>query len=161
MEHIIIETIHRHDGYALIDLDNIPVGQDFIVQLLNTLAEHDINVNQMHQITNLQGMIQTQMTVISDHVPAVLQLLDQIDKTTVPALQFHVRDNISRIVLIGSGIRTYSALVAEVFSELERNDVTVAMISTSEMSLAIYVERDLAQQTIELLETRFAQNEHC
>ena len=60
-------------------------------------------------------------------------------------------ENITRIVMIGSGIKTYSHLTAKVFDHFKEQKIRIHMISSSEMSLSIYVETHQASQAMSVL----------
>ncbi|MBN2384911.1 hypothetical protein JXQ70_18715 [bacterium] len=154
LEHITIETVSTYHDYALVSITDVPVGQDSLVTVLSRLAERGINVNQMAQITDQQGLAQLQFTVHAADAPRVCQELEQISEQH-PNLGYSLLEPISRIVLSGSGIRTYSELVVRVLEALEQQKITAHLISTSEMSLSLYVDYDQANQTSMLLEALF------
>ena len=150
LEEIIVQDIRRFDGYALVWMMGIPVGQGHLVHLLEKFAQSGINVNQMLQITDRQGLMQLHITVLDRDLKTVIGGVHNLCNTLKTG-KYGVREQITRIVLIGSGIRTYSHLTTTVFDILEEKKISVYMISSSEMSLSIYIDTQQASHAIILL----------
>ncbi|MFC1854196.1 hypothetical protein ACFL27_28770 [candidate division CSSED10-310 bacterium] len=154
MEEVTIEEVMKFDDFALIWLKNFPVGHGDIVLLLTTLAEQAININQLLQVTDRQGLGQLIFTVPSGGLAAVLVIVERFCHS-MPAVKYGYSQDITRIVLTGSGIRTHSQVAAEILDLLENDDIRMHMIGSSEISLSIYVDREQAEETVNLLRQRF------
>lgn len=152
LEEIIVEDLQCFDNYSLIWMTGLPVGQRHVVRLLKQLADLDINVNQMLQITDRQGLMSQQLIVRTSDFAQVFDKVKNLYQNINTGGEFGICETITRLVLKGSGIKIYSNLTTKVFDVLDEKKIKVHLISSSEMSLSIYIDSQQAAQALSAFE---------
>jgi len=149
LETLIIENIDCYEHFSLFWIKDIPVLKNDIISLLKVLASRNINVNQVLQVTSRQGNIHILFTVPDVH--------REINSSEVQTFSdkfnasWDVHDQITRIVLTGSGIRTHSQVADKIVRIMKNNDLEILMLSSSEVTLSIFVHARQAPRAHELL----------
>jgi aspartate kinase len=65
-------------------------------------------------------------------------------------------DNIARISIVGSGMRSHHGIAASMFQALARNEINIEMISTSEISISCIISHSQVNKAVKALHREFS-----
>ena len=63
--------------------------------------------------------------------------------------------NISRISIVGSGMRSHHGIAAKMFQALAKNKINIDMISTSEISISCIIDQKQTDEAVKILHKAF------
>ena len=80
--------------------------------------------------------------------------MEQI-KEDVPYESLLTDSNISKISIIGVGMRSNAGVAAKMFSILSENNINIDVISTSEIKISILISNEQAEKAVNMLHQSF------
>ena len=80
--------------------------------------------------------------------------MEQI-KDDVPYESLLTDSNISKISIIGVGMRSNAGVAAKMFSILSENNINIDVISTSEIKISILISNEQAEKAVNMLHQSF------
>ena len=80
--------------------------------------------------------------------------MEQI-KEDVPYESLLTDSNISKISIIGVGMRSNAGVAAKMFSILSENNINIDVISTSEIKISILISKEQAEKAVNMLHQSF------
>ena len=66
-----------------------------------------------------------------------------------------IKDNVAKISVVGSGVKTSKGVAATVFRLLYENNINLRLISTSEIKIAVFVDKSSADLAVEKIHEYF------
>jgi aspartate kinase len=66
-----------------------------------------------------------------------------------------VDSNISKISIIGVGMRSNAGVASQMFRVLSQNNINIDVISTSEIKISVLISRDLTERALNMLHEHF------
>jgi aspartate kinase len=67
--------------------------------------------------------------------------------------------NISKISVVGAGMRSHAGVAARIFSTLSHEDINMMMISTSEIRVSCIIDKKSTEQAVRALHDEFKLDE--
>lgn len=95
---------------------------------------------------------QGEKTLLSFVVPSTD--IEEVKNTFLDGIE--VRDSLSKITVVGTGLATHSKLVVDMFCELTKNNITVFNMSLSEISISFTIDKNLTNKTVNILARLFS-----
>lgn len=130
----------------MITIRNIPFEMNITSHLFSQLANKSINIDMISQSAPIDGLINISFTApVSDLEDAkkVLSAFEEIH----PGIGIIINENISKLSVVGIGMRSQSGVAAMFFQLLTDNDIQMLMITTSEIRISCIIkskDRDIA-----------------
>ena len=66
-----------------------------------------------------------------------------------------IKDNVAKISVVGSGVKTSKGVAARVFRILYENDISLRLISTSEIKINVFVDKSVADIAVRKIHQDF------
>jgi aspartate kinase len=73
----------------------------------------------------------------------------------VQAREVQSDENISKISIVGLGMRSHAGVATRMFSVLAKNNINIQMISTSEIKISVIVDEKYTELAVRVLHEEF------
>ena len=137
---------------TLIDVEDKP---GVAAEIFNKLAESSVNVDMIVQ----NNFIERKMTNLTFTVPMIelersIKLLSDLKKKINFSKVLEER-NLSKVSIIGSGMRNQPGIAAKMFNCLSKNNINIEVISTSEIKISVLINREKTEKAVSELHSTF------
>ena len=137
---------------TLIDVEDKP---GVAAEIFNKLAESSVNVDMIVQ----NNFIERKMTNLTFTVPMIelersIKLLGDLKKKINFSKVLEER-NLSKVSIIGSGMRNQPGIAAKMFDCLSKNNINIEVISTSEIKISVLINREKTEKAVSELHSTF------
>lgn len=138
MEKTVITGLAVDNNDVMITINNLPSGINTISNIFNELAEKQINIDMISQTTPVNNLISLSFTLPKNDMNTAIQALKQFKKS-IGSFNIETDDNISKLSVVGIGMRTQSGVAARMFSVLAENNINIKIITTSEIRISCVI----------------------
>ena len=154
MEEVAVRGVTVNKNEAKITICSVPDKPGVAAQIFMKISSAGINVD-----TIVQNVSHTKLTDISFTVPKVdlakaIKAAQDVGKKVGLGGILH-DDNVARVSIVGSGMRSHSGIAAQMFKTLADNKVNIDMISTSEISISCIIRKEDADRAVKALHKQF------
>ena len=137
---------------TIIDVEDKP---GVAAEIFKELASSSVNVDMIVQ----NNFIERKMTNITFTVPMTdlkksLGVLEELKKRIVYSKVLD-EQNLSKVSIIGSGMRNQPGIAAKMFDCLSNNNINIEVISTSEIKISVLVATNQIKKAIAVLHKEF------
>ena len=134
--------------HGVVDTPGIAYG------ILGPLSDENIEVDVIVQNVSVDGKTDFTFTVSKDDEASATNII----KANKNSLQYNdvlVDPNVSKVSLVGVGMRTHAGIASEAFKSLAKNDINIQMISTSEIKITIVINEINTDKAVKCLHETF------
>lgn len=155
MEYAVVSGIVSDNNQVKFSLKNIPDVPGILSEVFNTIAKEDINIDMIVQNTTVHNQL-TELSFTSSTADlevtrnVVTKIMDD-----VPGGEFTISDNLSKISIVGAGMKTHSGVAAKMFTILASEGVNIYMVNTSEIKVSTLIETKYSELAVRLLHDAF------
>ena len=153
MEQSVVTSITSEPNQAKFTVYGGKSSNDFSSSILNLMAQKNIFVDVIVMNYELNGAIDFSFTVQQDDLAEVESIL-KVNKGVLFD-DFISESNLSKISVVGVGMRSQTGVASRVFSSLEGSKTSLKLVSTSEIKITLVLESSLEKKTIESLHREF------
>ena len=137
---------------TIIDVEDKP---GVAAEIFKELASSSVNVDMIVQ----NNFIERKMTNITFTVPMTdlkksLGVLEELKKRIVFSKVLD-EQNLSKVSIIGSGMRNQPGIAAKMFECLSSNNINIEVISTSEIKISVLIDRNKTESAVNALHSVF------
>ena len=137
---------------TIIDVEDKP---GVAAEIFKELASSSVNVDMIVQ----NNFIERKMTNITFTVPMTdlkksLGVLEELKKRIVFSKVLD-EQNLSKVSIIGSGMRNQPGIAAKMFECLSNNNINIEVISTSEIKISVLIDRNKTEAAVNALHSVF------
>lgn len=118
------------------------------------LSDENIEVDVIVQNVSVDGKTDFTFTVSKEDEASATNII----KANKNSLQYNdvlVDPNVSKVSLVGVGMRTHAGIASEAFKSLAKNDINIQMISTSEIKITIVINEINTDKAVKCLHKTF------
>lgn len=134
------------------NLDNTPQR---LAELLEILAESNIEVDMISNFSNKDDKIDYALTVHKSDA-ALAQSLLQENLVTLNADTVLINENIAKISVVGIGMKSNAGVASTLFRALANENIKVELISTSEIKVSVIVDEKYLELGVRCLHSAFS-----
>ena len=154
LEEVSVRGITCNKAEAKITINAVPDKPGVAAKIFTQLANSGINVD-----TIVQNVSHTKLTDISFTVPGAvftkgITITKKIAKR-IGAGEVTSDENIARVSIVGSGMRSHSGIAAKMFKTLAEKKINIEMISTSEISISCIINYKHVNKAVKSLHKKF------
>lgn len=149
-----VRGIAHDDDVARLTILSVPDKPGIAYQLFSTLADNNVNVDVIVQNVSQAGMTDVSFTVSKADLDNAKQTLDRVLKD-IHASELITDENMAKISIIGSGIRSHPGYASKMFGALASEEINIVGISTSEIRITCLISRDQVKQAVRALHKAF------
>ena len=155
MENVVVSGIAYDKNQAKITVVNVPDKPGIAATLFKSIADANIVVDMIVQNVSSDGKFaDISFTVPKTDTRKALEVSEVIAKD-MGAERVDKRDDISKISVIGVGMRTHSGVASKMFQTLAANNINIAMISTSEIKVSCVIDLKYTELAVRVLHEAF------
>jgi len=155
MENVFVAGIAYDKNQAKITIVNVPDKPGIAAKLFEAIAGSNIVVDMIVQNVSSDGKFaDISFTVPKTDTRKALEVSEAIAKE-LGAERVDKREDISKISVIGVGMRTHSGVASKMFQTFAANNINIVMISTSEIKVSCVIDLKYTELAVRVLYEAF------
>lgn len=154
MEKVTVSGIAFNKNEARITISKVPDKPGIAARIFDPLVKAGIVVDMIVQNTSEDGMTDLTFTVTKADFYKSMKLLSDIAKE-IGAEKVLGDENISKVSIIGVGMRTHAGVAQKMFTTLAKENINIVMISTSEIKISCVIEEKYTELAVRVLHEAF------
>jgi len=158
MEQPIISGIAFNRDEAKVTILGVPDRPGIACQILEAVAEANIDVDIIIQNVSHDGTTDFSFTVARAELPKTLKVLD-IVKAQVNAREVWSDNKICKVSAVGVGMRSHPGVASRMFRALAEEGINIQMISTSEIKISVIIDEKYLELAVRVLHKAFGLSE--
>ncbi|MDA7856076.1 aspartate kinase [Gammaproteobacteria bacterium] len=154
MENALVSGIAFQKDQVKITLHGVVDTPGIAFGILGPLSDENIEVDVIVQNVSVNGKTDFTFTVSKEDELSATNII----KANKNALQYEdvlIDPSISKVSLVGVGMRTHAGIASEAFKSLAENDINIQMISTSEIKITIVINEINTEKAVKCLHKTF------
>jgi aspartate kinase len=154
MEGVVVTGIVYDKNEAKIAVLGIPDTPGTAARILTALADADISVDMIVQNVSQAGLADLTFSVSKSDLDKGNQITEEIAKE-LNAREVIADRNISKVSIVGLGMRNHAGVAARMFTALAYNNINIQMISTSEIKVSVAIDEKYTELAVRVLHETF------
>ena len=154
MEEIEVSGVTYDKNQAKISIIGVPDKPGIASKIFNAVADANIVIDMIIQNISHEGLTDISFTLPKCDVKKGLELARDVGKG-IKAKDVKIDKNMSKISIIGAGMRSHSGIAAKMFRVLAKENINILMISTSEIKISCVIENKYTELAVRLLHKAF------
>ncbi len=154
MERIVVSGVTSDKNQAKITILGVSDKPGVAAGIFIGLAEANINVDMIIQNVAQEGQTDISFTVPkTDLVKTMAACRTVAEKAGAKDIVYD--ENISKVSIVGIGMKSHSGVAANMFRALSDNNINIKMISTSEIKVSCVIEEKFTELAVRVLHDTF------
>lgn len=160
IESLVVSGITVERNISSVFLQNIPNDESTLSTLFEKLSDSQVNIDIIIHNRPLDSKVMNcGFSVTSDSldkVKSTMQSLTQLPQYSQMLTEY--KDSMAKITLVGVGMQSYSGVASRVFMTLAKNQISVKMVSTSEIKISCVVDSSDVEKAVNCLHQEFLED---
>ncbi|HQB40047.1 MAG TPA: ACT domain-containing protein, partial [Deltaproteobacteria bacterium] len=154
MESILVSGVAYDKNEAKITVLGVPDKPGIAATILSPLSDAAISVDMIVQNVSQAGTTDFTFTVTKADLKQALQITNKVAQE-IEAKEVLADENISKISIVGLGMRSHAGVATTMFKALSTNNINIQMISTSEIKISVVIEEKFTELAVRILHETF------
>ena len=154
VEQAIVSGIAYDNTLAKVTIRGVPDTTGIAASVFGAIAKAGVNVDIIVQNVSERGFTDISFTVPVSDLDRLNPVLDK-QTAKLGAREYLVDENITKLSLVGAGLRTSPGIAAKMFKVLSQSGVNIEMISTSSIRICVVIDAGLSELALQALHTAF------
>jgi len=155
MEDVVVSGIAYDKNQTKITIVNVPDKPGIAAKLFNDIASAHIVVDMIVQnISSDAKLADISFTVPKADSRRAFQVTEAMAKE-LGAKRVDIGEDISKVSVVGVGMRTHSGVAARMFQTLAAHNINIMMISTSEIKVSCVIDSKYTELAVRVLHKAF------
>jgi len=154
MESAIIRGISLERDQAKVTINNLPDRPGVASAIFRAIGDADVNVDMIVQNVSNSGVARISFTVHRNDVARAEAALGSV-LATLDDAYLESETGIAKLSAVGIGMRSHSGVAADMFEALSRAGISIQMISTSEIKIAVTIPEDRCEEAARVVHAAF------
>lgn len=150
MEKNLVTGISATDNVLMITLYNVAYNPKNISNIFEKLADENVNIDMISQSAPIDNCVDVTFTTSREDEHTIDDVVSSF-KDESPNLSYIKEYGLSKVSVVGSGMRTQSGVAASIFKIFADNDIAFKQITTSEISISYIVNSSDKEKTVTVL----------
>lgn len=153
MEKMLIRGVTKDTDVArisVVGMKDIP-GNAF--KMFSKLASKKINIDVILQSVGRDGTKDISFTCASNHADEAVSILE--DLYGLEGATVTCDTSVAKISVVGAGMQSHSGTASKMFGALYEAGINISMISTSEITISVLIEKELADKAVSAVHKAF------
>lgn len=147
MEQQAITGLAIDNDELMVSLKNVPFDMNITAQFFSDLAKKSINIDMISQTAPVYGAINISFSAPIEDLSELRNILyDFMEK--YPQVEMDINKEISKLSVVGIGMRSQSGVAAKFFQLLADNNIPMLMITTSEIRISCVIPSELRDTAV-------------
>ncbi|MGL4607032.1 MAG: aspartate kinase [Eubacteriaceae bacterium] len=123
----------------MITIRDIPFEKNITSQFFSQFANRSVNIDMISQSAPINDLINISFTAPVGDLDDSKKILEAF-KTSYPSIGVFINENITKLSVVGIGMRSQSGVAAKFFELLSDNNIQILMITTSEIRISCVIK---------------------
>jgi len=154
MEKVVVAGVAYDKNQAKVTLSRVPDKPGVAARLFSNIADAKLIVDMIIQNVSKDGFTDISFTVTKTDLKKSLPIIKKASKA-IGAGEVIVNEDISKVSIIGVGMRSHSGVAAKMFSTLAAEGINIMMISTSEIKVSCVIGHKYTELAVRALHKAF------
>ncbi|PLX99760.1 MAG: aspartate kinase [Desulfuromonas sp.] len=154
METVLVSGIAYNKDEAKISLLRVPDQPGIASQLFKPLSDANITVDMIIQNVSHDGHTDMTFTVPKADFKKAIEIVQGLSGN-IGASGVKGNENISKVSIIGVGMRSHSGVASKMFDALSAEGINIEMISTSEIKVSCVIDSKYTELAVRVLHEAF------
>ena len=155
MENVVVSGIAYDKNQAKITVVDVPDKPGIAARLFNAIASANIIIDMIVQNISSDGKFaDISFTVPKTDAKHAVEVAGAIGKE-LGAKRVDLREDISKVSVVGVGMRTHSGVAAKMFQQMADHNINIFMISTSEIKVSCIIDLKFTELAVRVLHETF------
>jgi aspartate kinase len=154
MEQAIISGIAHDSSEAKVTILAVPDRPGIAARVFRPLARAGVRVDMIVQNVSSEGRTDISFTMPKDELPRVARILDSVAEE-VGASGLATDADVAKISLVGAGMKSDPAVVADMFDALADAGINIEIISTSSIRISCVIQSARLEEAVRVVHDRF------
>ncbi|MFA5118126.1 MAG: aspartate kinase [Candidatus Omnitrophota bacterium] len=154
MEDVLVTGVTLNKSESKITICNVPDKPGIAAKIFKELSLGGVNVDMIVQNVSHTRITDISFTVLKNDALKAIKLAKKAAQD-IGDLDVMQDDDISRISIVGVGMKTHSGVAAKMFETLADNKINIEMISTSEISISCIIKKKSSEAAVRALHKEF------
>jgi len=154
MEEVLVSGVTINENEVKVTILQVPDKPGIAAKVFERLAKDDVNVDMIIQNKSTTNFTDISFTVFKSELRRTRAVIDKAAKL-VKASGVEIDTNISKVSLVGVGMKSHSGIAAKMFSTLAKNKINIEMISTSEIKVSCVVSGTKGKAAVRAIHKAF------
>lgn len=155
VEQEVISSVTHSRDEAKVTLRSLPDVPGVAAKVFGSLADNAINVDMIVQnLSPDQKKTDLTFTVSRSDLPKALEVLKSSVKD-LPGMQVESSADVSKISIIGIGMRSYVGVASKMFKTLAEKGINIQVITTSEIKVSVLIAEEYTELAVRSLHTAY------
>jgi aspartate kinase len=155
MEQLVLTGISAQRGHAKLVIRGLRSGMRSVTAVLVALADAGVSVDMIAEAQEVDGAMQLQATVAEAQVADAKRVVEGVLRD-LGGGEVEVQAGLSRVALVGSGMHQQPGVYARAFRTLLDGGIDVSAVSTSGISITLWVPADRQDDAVNALHGAFS-----
>ncbi|CAI2717178.1 aspartate kinase [Nitrospina watsonii] len=154
MEEPVVSGVMYDKDQSKITVKGVPDRPGVAAKLFSALAAESLSVDMIIQNVSAEGHTDISFTLPTAHLKEAEPIVDSVAKA-IQARSVESDSQISKISVVGAGMRSHFGVAARIFQTLSDEGINVIMISTSEIRVSCVIEKKYTELAVRSLHDAF------
>lgn len=154
MEQVSVSGVTYDKNQARITIIGVPDQPGIAYKIFGTVANDNIVVDMIIQNTGQGGLTDISFTVPGTDMDKAIKIVKEMI-AGIGAKRLEVKDEVSKVSIIGVGMRSHSGVAAKMFGTLAKEGINIMMISTSEIKISCVIDSKYTELAVRALHDSF------
>lgn len=152
MEKMLIRGVTKDLDVARISVVGIKDIPGKAFKMFSKLAAKGINIDVILQSVGRDGTKDISFTCAKDNAEAACEILEEIygDDAAISS-----DTSIAKVSIVGAGMQSHSGTASKMFGALYEAGININMISTSEITISVLIDKELADKAVSAVHKAF------
>ena len=153
MEKMLIRGVTKDTDVARISVVGIKDVPGNAFKMFSKLAAKNINIDVILQSVGRDGTKDISFTCATANDEAAVEILEDIyglEGATVSS-----DTSIAKVSVVGAGMQSHSGTASKMFGALYEAGINISMISTSEITISVLIDKELADKAVSAVHKAF------
>ncbi len=156
MESVLVAGVTASRDEAKITLSGIPDRAGVQAQIFKPLAENGVNVDMIVQAASRDGHTDLTFTLARADLRRARDFIARHCQHLCPPERVSSEEDLSKVSVVGVGMRSHAGVALKTFQILAQENISVHLISTSEIKISCIIEAKYAELAVRALHDGFA-----
>ena len=155
MENVVVSGVAYDKNQTKITIVDLPDKPGIAAKLFDTIAGANIVVDMIVQNVSSDGKsADISFTVPKTDSRRALEVTEAVSRN-LGAKRVDMREDISKVSVVGVGMRTHSGVASQMFRTLAEHGINIMMISTSEIKVSCVIDLKFTELAVRVLHDAF------
>ena len=154
MEDVVVAGVTYDKSEAKISLMGVPDRPGVASRIFTPLSDANIVVDMIVQNVGTSGKADLTFTVKKEDYKRALDIIRKVGEY-LGASRIEGDENISKVSIVGTGMRSHSGVASRMFSALANEGINIMMISTSEIKISCVIDEKYTELAVRVLHDAF------